>query len=250
MQKLRRSFILLTLLLGFVHTACPQSQSSRPRSKRVIDQMIQALGGQAFLDVRDIHTSGRFFSFSRGQLSGLDTFSDYIKFPDMERTEFGHDKNRSVTINQGNRGWKIEGKNDPEIQSAAEADEFLAGFKTSFDYVLRFVVNAPKTTIQILPAEMIGFKRVDVIELRDPMKNLIRFYVDRRSRLPVKMDVRRMGQSEVNEELYANWHEFQGVNTPLFVSRSRDGVKKMEIRAETAEYNSGLPDSLFAPPVK
>jgi hypothetical protein len=33
--------------------------------------------------------------------------------------------------------------------------------------------------------------------------------------------------------------------TPLFVTRYSDGVKTMEIRAETATYNSGLSENLF-----
>jgi len=34
------------------------------------------------------------------------------------------------------------------------------------------------------------------------------------------------------------------------VVRYRDGVKLQETRVETAAYNTGLPDSLFAPPAK
>ena len=210
--------------------------------------MIEALGGQTFLDVKDIHTSGRFFSFSKGDLSGSDLFADYIKFPDMERTELGREKNKSITINKGNDGWKIEPKNDPEPQPIVQAEEFVKNFKTSFDYVLRFVLKQPQTTMQTLPAEIIDFKRTDVVELRDPAKNRIRFYVDRQSRLPVKMQVRRADRPNIQEELYGNWHKFQGVMTPLFVSRSTDGVKTMEIHAETAAYNSGLADNLFSAP--
>jgi hypothetical protein len=83
------------------------------------------------------------------------------------------------------------------------------------------------------------------VELRDPAKNRIRFYIDRETRLPVKMQVRRSDDSKLREEEYANWHKFQGVMTPLFVSRYTDGVKTMEIRAETVVYNSGLADKLF-----
>ena len=50
---------------------------------------------------------------------------------------------------------------------------------------------------------------------------------------------------KIREEQYANWHKFQGVMTPLFVSRYTDGVKTMEIHAETVVYNSGLSDNLF-----
>src|SRR6185295_5512313 len=87
---------------------------SRPQT---LDQMIQALGGTAFQDVKDIHTTGRFFGFTRGELSASDLFADYIKFPDMERTEFGGPKNKSITINRGKEGSRVEGKKDPEPQT-------------------------------------------------------------------------------------------------------------------------------------
>jgi hypothetical protein len=61
------------------------------------------------------------------------------------------------------------------------------------------------------------------------------------------MTVRLAGETQTREETYANWHRFDGVQTPLFMARFRDGVKVMEIRMETVRYNSGLADSLFAP---
>ena len=207
--------------------------------------MIDALGGQTFIDVDDIHTTGRFFAFTRGELSAADLFSDFIKFPDMERTEFGGPKFKSITINRGKTGSKVEGKKDPAEQTPGEGEEFLKGFKTSFDYVLRFVVQDRQTTIQNLPTEVVNFKRTDVVEMRDAAKNLIRFYIDRETHLPVKMQVRRNDDPKLREEQYANWHKFQGVQTPLFVTRYTDGLKTMEIRAETVTYNSGLADNLF-----
>jgi hypothetical protein len=216
---------------------------TRPNEK--LDQMIQALGGQAFLDVKDIHTTGRFFGFTRGELSSSDLFVDYIKFPDMERTEFGSAKSKSIRINRGKEGSKVEGKKDPETQTPGEVDEFLKGLKTSFDYVTRFVIKERQTTVQNLATEVIDFKRADVVELRDAAKNRIRFYIDRDTHLPLKMQVRYADESKLREEQYANWHKFQDVMTPLFVSRYTDGVKTMEIRVETTVYNSGLSDNLF-----
>ena len=239
-RLLNTVFIVSLCLCVFVVTIHAQS-----RTNPTIDQMIQALGGQMFLDVKDIHTTGRFFAFTRGELSGGDLFSDYIKFPDMERTEFGGAKNKSITINRGKEGQKVEGKKDPVQQTPGEVEDFLKEFKTSLDYVLRFVLGDRQTTVQNLPTEIIDFKKTDVVELRDAAKNRIRFYIDRDTHLPLKMQVRRSDDSKLREEQYANWHKFQGVMTPLFVSRFTDGVKTMEIRAETAVYDSGLSETLF-----
>src|SRR6266850_368165 len=245
----RLSWLVTTIAIAAALSVAGPPATAQSRSNPAMDQMIQALGGQAFLDVKEIHIGGRFFAFTKGDLSGSDIFVDYIKFPDMERTEFGFNRNKSITINRGTEGWKIEPKEkDPQPIPIKAGEEFLAGFKTSFDYVLRFVVKNPQTTIQNLASEIIDFKRTDVVELRDPAKNRIRFFIDRETKLPVKMQVRRADQPNLNEEQYGNWHRFQGVMTPLFMGRYKDGVKIMEIRAETAAYNSGLSDNLFSPP--
>lgn len=241
--KLPRTILLLLVVYELAVPIWSQSAD-----RKLLDQAIEALGGSAFLGVQEIHATGRFFSFKHGELTGGDIFADYIKFPDKERTEFGREKRKSIKINKGNEGWTIEGK-EVEPQPVAETEEFLAGFKTSFDYVMRFVITDPKTTIQNLGSEIIDFKRTDIVELRDSRKNRIVFYIDRDTRLPVKMQVRRVDESELREEHYANWHKFQGVMTPLFVSRFTGGLKTMEIRVETAAYNSRLPESLFTPAV-
>jgi len=215
------------------------------RSTEPLDQMIEALGGRTFLDVKDIHTTGRLFAFAHGQLSGSDIFADFIKFPDMERTEFGGPKFKTISINRGKQGMKVEGKKEPIEQTPGEVEDFQKEFKTSLEYVLRFVVGDRQTTVQNLGTEMVDFKRTDIIELRDPGKNRIRFYIDRESHLPVKMQVRRNDDPKLREEQYSNWHRFQGVNTPLFVTRYTDGVKTMEIRGENTVYNAGLADNLF-----
>jgi hypothetical protein len=240
-MMMRRSILLSLCLCAFVVTG----SNAQSRGTQPLDQMIEALGGQTFLDVKDIHTTGRFFGFSRGELNSGDIFADFIKFPDMERTEFGLPKYKSIQINRGKQGMKVEGKKDPIEQTPGEVEDFIKGFKTSFDYVLRFVIHDRQTTIQNLGTEMVDFKRTDVIELRDASKNRIRFYIERENHLPVKLQVRRNDDAKLREEQYANWHKFQGVNTPLFVSHYTDGLKMMEIHVENVVYNSGLSDTVF-----
>src|SRR5688572_16162078 len=80
--------------------------SAQDRARETMDSMIEALGGDAFMDVKDLKTTGRFFLFSKGELSGADYYTDYVKFPDMERTEFGRDKKKlSIRVNKGEEGW-------------------------------------------------------------------------------------------------------------------------------------------------
>src|SRR5262245_26435096 len=127
-QRHQEARIKRFLIAGFLVPLCLCTfvlsiHAQATRAIQTVDQMIDALGGQTFLDVNDIHTTGRFFAFTRGELSGGDLFSDYIKFPDMERTEFGSAKNKSITINRGKEGSKVEGRKDPDQQTPGEIDD-------------------------------------------------------------------------------------------------------------------------------
>jgi len=248
---IRQALIVVVFLIlstnGYAQTT--------PAARQLLDAMIKALGGQQFLDVKEIQTSGRFFVFNRGEISQSDVYINYWKIPDMDRIEFGKDKIKPARINNGDEGWTLtppaKGK-DPEVekQSGADIDEFLKGFRTSFNYVMRFVVNSPKASVIHAGSETVDTKRADILEIRDAQKNLMRVYVDRETRYPLKVQTRLMDESFTDEWSYANWHKFDGVMTPLMVVRYRDGVKLQETRVETAAYNTGLPDSLFAPPAK
>ena len=246
---------ILVAVVFFSFTANGNAQTITPGARQILDAMIQALGGQQFLSVREIQTSGRFFLFNRGEISQSDVYTTYIKYPDADRTEFGKDRIKPARINRGDEGWTItppaKGK-DPDVapQSVADTEEFLRGFRTSFNYMMLFVINTPKASVIQTGSESVDMRRADILEIRDAEKNLLRVYVDRETRLPLKTQTRLADETFTDERVYANWHRFGGVMTPLKVSRSRDGVKIQELFIDTAVYNPGFPDSLFAPPAK
>jgi hypothetical protein len=250
----RQAPALVVLVLLLLLSTSGYAQTTTPAARQLLDSMITALGGPQFLDVKEIQTAGRYFTFRRDEISSSDLYAAYLKFPDMDRTELGKEKQKSIRINKGLEGWTItpgKGK-DPEVkpQSASEAESFLKDFKTKFDYVVRFVVNTPKASILTTGSETVESRRTDVLEIRDADKNLTRIFVDRETRLPVKVQSRPAKEATVFDEVYANWHKFDGIMTPLMVIRYKDGVKTLEMRLDSASYNPGFPDSLFAPPVK
>jgi outer membrane lipoprotein-sorting protein len=248
-HSIRTLAVFLVAVAALGMTAGAQT----PSAEKVFDSMIEALGGKAYLEVKEIQVTGRYFTFRRDAVNGSELYADFIKFPDMERTEYGKEKEKRIDINKGQEGWKVtpplKGK-IPEVQPQTKSQtlEFLEAFRTSFDYVPRFVVRTPRTSLVNAGTELVEYKRTDVLEIRDAQKNLMRIYVDRQTHLPVKVQMRNADESTVKEESYANWHKFDGVMTPLMVVRYKDGVKTQEIRAEKVSYNPGFPDSLFAPP--
>jgi outer membrane lipoprotein-sorting protein len=254
-MKTLHSMRILAFLISFAALGLTASAQT-PTAKSVFDSMIQALGGKSFLDVKEVQFSGRFFRFNRGEVSASDLYSELVRFPDKRRLEFGKENQKRLEINDGDKGWivtppeKRNGVPDVEPQPARQTQAFLDEVETSFEYITRFVVNTPKTSLVNAGSDLVEYKRVDVLEIRDADKNLLRIFVDRQTHLPIKVQMRRANESSILEKTWANWHKFDGVMTPLMEVQYKDGVKVMEIRIEKVAYNPGFADSLFAPPVQ
>ena len=236
-------FFLVYLLLVW-----PTSISAQTDARAVLDNAIQTLGGDTYLSVIDVRLSGRFFQFQRGEIVGAESFVDYLRFPDKERTEFGDD-GEIVRINNGVQGWNV---NDEEVteQIPEQIDLFWQEFKVGLDHLLRYGVNEEATTLQYLGREMIDFKRADILEVRDDDRTRITLYIERDTGLLMKKTVRRLDDPAIHEEVYSNYHEIDNVLTPLLINRFTNGRKTMEIRIDEVTYNNGVSDSMFVEPTQ
>ena len=84
-----------------------EDQKNARKAKALVDQGIQALGGEAYLKARDRETQGHIFGFHHGRSTGGGTlFWDFAEFPDKERLEVT--KERDIAeLYVGNKAWEI-----------------------------------------------------------------------------------------------------------------------------------------------
>src|SRR5438067_2979653 len=68
--------------------AIPVDQENEGKARAILDQAIQALGGQAYLNIEDTTQEGRAYSFHHGEPNSLGTlFWRFKKNPDKDRLE-------------------------------------------------------------------------------------------------------------------------------------------------------------------
>ncbi len=241
---MRKAFLLSACAVGAILLWQPAVSWAQRDAREVLDRAIETLGGQAYLDLIDMSTEGRLYQFQRGELVGAEVFANYLRYPDKERTEFGED-GETIRINNGqSEGWNIN-DGDVEAQLEDQIEVFWEEFKVSLDHLLRVVVDQPDSTLQYVGREMIDFKRVDILEIRDEDRTRVNLYIDQESGLLMKKTVRRLDDPRIHEEVYSNYHEFQNVLTPLLIDRYTDGLKTTEVRFDTVAYNTNLQDRLF-----
>jgi hypothetical protein len=221
---------------------------SAAKAKELIQEAIHALGGQAYLNVRDIAYTGRLGQFATtGDLSGYAKIYDFVKLPDKDRTEYFKQRN-IIEVYNGDQAWSLDRGGVQEIP-AEKVREDREASKRDVDYVFRFRLKEEGMIFRYAGADIVDLKQVDWVEIVDPMRNTLRIAFDSSTHLPLRTVaiVRDRETRERSEEItfFSNYHPIQGVLTPLQVARERNGRKIYQVFWEECKYNTGLADSLF-----
>ncbi len=230
--------------------AIPVDQQNARQAKALIDQAIQALGGQAYLDIRNRELQGRGFGFHHGRPSGNGTeFWSFSELPDKERVELT--KQRDIAeLYIGNKGWEITYKGAHPMEPK-DLDDYQRRRRFSLDNVLRTWVNDPSVAL-LYDGNAIAAQhpalQVTLINSKDESV-VLDFDID--SHLPVKKSFKWRDpvdrQLNLEEEIYENYRLVQGVMTPYNVTRYFNEDMASERFIFSVTFNQGLDEAMFDP---
>ena len=221
---------------------------SAAKAKEILQQAIQALGGMAYLNLRDATCEGRLSQFGHaGELNGFEKFVDYTIPPFKDRTE-NLPKRNIITVMNGDKGWTLD-RGGVSDASGADIAHFEEDTKKDIDYILRSRIKEPNMIFRYAGPDIVDLKQVDWVELVDSDNRTIRIAISQSTHLPVRkiVDTRdantRMKTDEV--EYYSNYQPLNGVQTPFQITRERNHIKIYQVFFDKCEYNTNLSDSLF-----
>jgi hypothetical protein len=122
--------------------AIPVDQQNANKARALIDQAIEALGGNAYLNIEDMTQEGRSYSFHHGEPSGAGgLFWRMYRFPDKERIELTKKRDVAYVYN-GDQGYEVTYKGVRYDEPKAVSD-FIRRRKYSLEWVLRKWLNEP-----------------------------------------------------------------------------------------------------------
>src|ERR1041384_4681160 len=84
----------------------PSAQTNQQKARALVDQMIQALGGQAYLTVQDYYAEGRSGSYHNESLQGTSLFYRFWEWPDKDRIELTKQRD-IVQLYVGDQAYEI-----------------------------------------------------------------------------------------------------------------------------------------------
>jgi len=254
-QKIRRRGFSAILIFCFMFTAAQGQEAAGEKIRAIFEDAVAAMGGDAYMDVRDIVSEGQYFMFnSRGASSGLIKFTDYTKLPDKSRFEAGNKKSQlEITIFDLsiNEGWIIAGEREAKAATEEDMKSFRASANHSLENILRFRWNDPQNKLFYIGPGDGADVTSDTVKLIDPENDEVVVYFDRISKLPVKVESQRINERGIRVRVtdeYSQWHKIQGVLTPMRVDSYTNGRRSSQQFVLKLTYNNNLRDDFFSPP--
>src|SRR5581483_2643624 len=234
---------------GQVQSPAPPQDESARKARTLLDQMIQALGGPAYMNIEDMSQEGRTYSFSHGDPSGAGApYWRFWKWPDKDRLELTKQRDW-VMINNGDQGYEVTYKGTAPQEKVALTD-YLRRRQYSLEWVLRRWLKEPGIVVFYDGPAIAERRQTDQITILNTRNQSVSIDIDINTHLPLKKTFTWRDPTDrlKNEEfeVYDNYKLIQGVMTPLSVTRGHNGDPVNQRFISTEKYNQNLPDSMFA----
>src|SRR5208282_2069321 len=220
------------------------------QARALLDQAIQALGGQAYLSVHDMEQQGRTYNFHHGSASsGGVVFWRFVEYPDRERIEVTPQRDIAV-VYVGQKGYEITYKGPHEVEKK-DLDDYLRRRRISLETVLRTWVNDPSVALFYdgnALAGNVAAQRVTLINAKDEAVSLS---FDLESHLPIRKTYKGRDPVDrdrnVEEEIYDNYKPVQGIMTPYSFTSYCNGDMQAQRFLNSIHYNEGVDEAMFDP---
>jgi outer membrane lipoprotein-sorting protein len=222
--------------------------ASAAKARAILDQTIAALGGPAYLHLRDVDCTAKFAGFERsGAIGGMGDVHVLRQMPDKNRTEYDK-RGDIVTVYTGNQGWTLDRSGVEELP-ASDIAAYQEQLKNDANFILRYRLDEPGLILRYGGTEVVDLKQVDWVEVGDPDGRNVRIAVGRSSHLPVRFVVNSRDNEGARTEMatvYSNYRPIDGIQTAFQVSRFRNGQQISQVFYSACKYNTGLADDLFS----
>jgi hypothetical protein len=258
----RQTAILLVAACLAAHTAFA-ADTAEQRGRKVVDEAIAALGGDAFLHVQDRVESGRAYSFYDSKLSGASPpakiYTRYLtpsgplvpgKLLVEERESFGIDERSGfVLFTAAPEGWEVTFRGArplPDDQLARYVDTTLH----NFFYILRERLKEPEVSFYSTGSDFIDSRPVNIVQVTCADNVPVTVYFDQLTKLPTRQMYKRRNEEyhDMDTEVtaFARYRDVGGgVQWPHDIRRDRNGYKIYEMFSDSVEINQNLRDELF-----
>jgi hypothetical protein len=238
------------------------ADTAEQRGRKVVDDAIAALGGDAFLHMQDRTETGRAYSFYNSQMSGASPiakiYTRYLTPPGVpvpgqlyveERQSFGVDERYGfILFTPAPEAWEVTFRGARPL-----TDDQIARYKDTtlhnFFYMVRERLKEPEVSFYFTGTDLLDSRPVNIVQIACAENIPVTVYFDQSSKLPTRQMYKRRNQEyhdmDIEVTAFARYRKDGGVTWPHDIRRDRNGEKIYEMFSDSVEINKGLRDELF-----
>lgn len=242
-------FLVFLLAVGaaFAQSAA-NSNASAQKARAELQSMLDALGGQQYLALRNSYAHGRVSGFYHGQPTGaIEDYREWRNAAGDRRVEFGK-KHDDVNIYVGNDCWEATYQGKRRLPSKM-CDGYLRRRAHSLNTIFRQWMNNPKT-LYINDGQTLSERHLtDQITLFNAGNDSVVIQMDASTHLPRSLSYRWRDPTyhdwDKERIEFDDYHLVEEVPTPFSVTRFYNGEMVSQQYLYSAAYNVPLPPGAF-----
>ena len=200
-------------------------EKNAKQARAALDAMVEALGGNAWLNMKNQVREGHIAAFYRGQPDlGTTKFYDFHAWPDHDRTEFTNHRD-VVQFYIGRKGTEVTYRGAKALPQE-QVDEFLRRRDHSIETAVKIWLKDPNTILVYEGQRMSERHLADQVTLISAQNESITIQMDTQTHLPLRRSYKYRDpvykDIDTETEEYDNYHTVDGFPTAFSISRIKE----------------------------
>ena len=244
----------------------PGGETAEQHGRKLLDEMVEALGGDAWLHRRNMRELGHIGRFFHGTPTGIVIdFTSTRQFPTdnrFEATRVGFITDKSilfpgkkidvVQIWTAGKGYEVTYKGKAELPKD-QVDDFYRRRDHSVEAVVNTWLKAPGVVVVYEGTTMVERRLAEKVTVLNDNNDAVTIELDSTSHLPLRRTFQWRNETfkdfDEDAEEYADYHTIQGLPTALSITRYHNGDMASQTFLLKVEYDVDAAPDLFNPDV-
>ena len=235
--------------VGAAQSGDDAAAKNAQQARAALDRMVQALGGQAWLDMKNQEREGFIAAFFHGNPdAGTTLYYEFHQWPDHDRVDVT--KHRDVVeFYLGNEGWEVTYRGKKPMDKEL-LDDFIRRSDHSIETAIKVWLKDPNTILVYEGQHLVERKLGEQVTLISADNESITILMDTQSHLPLERIFQWRDplykDKNTDSEEYDDYHTMDGFPTPFSITRFKNGEMWRQYYIKKVTFNQELPGDFWS----
>lgn len=243
-------FLVVATLAMRAQAPDPEAAKNAAQARAALTAMVQALGGDLWLNINNMERHGHIAAFYQGnpELGTEETF-EFHQWPDHDRVDVS--KRRDVVeFFVGRQGWEITYRGK-KPQDKDVIDDYLRRRDHSIETAVKVWMKDPNTILLYEGQHMSERHLAEQVTLISAQNESITILMDVQTHLPLARTFQwrdpEYHDKNTDTEEYDDYHPIDGFQTPFTITRIKNGDPFRQYYVDHVSFNQNLPADFWDP---